>query len=105
MIIFIEPSTYHVYRQELEGVYRLRHQVFYEKLKWQVNSQNGLEKDEYDESNTYYLVYKDPEGKIRGCQRYIEMCHNCMFDGPFSFMLGDVIYSFTKSQGFGKLVV
>ena len=90
MIILIEPSNYHLHQQELEGMYRLRHQVFYEQLGWQVNSQNGLEKDEYDENHTYYLVYKDAEGKIRGCQRYVEMQHNCMFDGPFKFMLDDL---------------
>lgn len=87
MIILIEPSNYHLHQEDLEGMYRLRHQVFYEELKWQVNSSNGLEKDEYDENNTYYLVFKDDDGKIRGCQRYIEMNNPCMFDGPFKFML------------------
>lgn len=50
----------------------------------------GMEKDEYDEKDAYYIVYKDKQGIIRGCQRLIEMTNPCMFDGPFKFLLSDL---------------
>ncbi len=87
MIYLIEPTTYELYRQELTGMYQLRHEVFFKKLKWQVTSEEGLEKDDYDEKDAFYLIYKDQTGKVRGCMRFIEMTNDCMFDGPFRFLL------------------
>lgn len=87
MIYLVTPENYSLHRADLDAMYRLRHKVFFEKLSWQVQSHEGMEKDEYDEHNTYYLIYKDKNNIIRGCQRYISMIHSCMFDGPFSFIL------------------
>ena len=64
--------------------------MFFKRLSWKVNPQNGLEKDEYDEKNAYYLIHKDEKGVITGCLRLIEMTNNCMFDGPFRFLLPDL---------------
>ncbi len=90
MIYLITPENYKCYRTELDNMYRLRHKVFFEQLKWQVNSNDGMEKDEFDEKNAHYLIYKDEKGIIRGCQRLIEMKNPCMFDGPFKFFLSDL---------------
>lgn len=87
MVYLITPNDYSTHRDDLDAMYRLRHKVFFEKLNWQVTSQDGMEKDEYDENYTYYLIYKDKNGIVRGCQRYIPMNHPCMFDGPFDFVL------------------
>jgi len=91
MLYLIDPSNYHMHKNDLENMYRLRHKVFYEKLKWDVISKNGMEKDEYDEQNMYYLIYKDQQGIVRGTLRFVEMSNNCMFDGPFKFSLPDLI--------------
>lgn len=90
MLILIDPSNYEFHRQDLDDMYRLRHKVFYEKLKWDVTSVNGMEKDEYDEKHAHYIIYKDEQGVVRGCIRLIEMTNPCMFDGPFKFMLPDL---------------
>ena len=87
MVYLITPNDYASHRADLDAMYRLRHKVFFEKLKWQVKSQDNMEKDEYDENNTFYLIYKDQNNIVRGCQRYIPMNHSCMFDGPFDFVL------------------
>lgn len=87
MVYLITPNDYSAHRDDLDAMYRLRHKVFFEKLNWQVASQNGMEKDEYDENYTYYLIYKDKNNVVRGCQRYIPMNNPCMFDGPFDFVL------------------
>lgn len=90
MIYLISPSNYESHRSDLEAIYRLRHKVFFEKLNWQVESKSGLEIDQYDEQNMYYLMYKDKEGIVRGCLRVVEMTNLCMFDGPFQFALPDL---------------
>jgi N-acyl-L-homoserine lactone synthetase len=87
MLYLIGPDNYSLYKQELDDMYKLRHKVFFEHMQWQVRSDNGMEKDIYDEKETYYLIYKDEQGVIRGCVRFIEMINDCMFDGPFDFAL------------------
>jgi N-acyl-L-homoserine lactone synthetase len=87
VLYLINPENYHMHREDLDNMYRLRHAVFYEKMKWHVSSKNGLEKDEFDENNMYYIIYKDEAGILRGCVRFIEMTNECMFDGPFKFAL------------------
>lgn len=90
MLYLIEPHNYDAYREDLDNMYRFRHRIFFDKLNWDVNSQDDMEKDEYDEKETYYLIYKDEYGIIRGCVRFIEMTNNCMFDGPFRDALPNV---------------
>ncbi|MDP3371578.1 MAG: acyl-homoserine-lactone synthase [Candidatus Paracaedibacteraceae bacterium] len=90
MLHLIEPTNYDVFRDDLESMYRLRYKVFFEKKKWKVNHENQIEKDEYDENSTYYLIYKDAKGIVRGCIRFIEMIHPCMFDTYFADTLPDI---------------
>ena len=87
MLYLIDPDNYHLHKNDLNEMYQLRHRVFFEQMKWHVSSENGMEKDEYDEQDMYYLIYKDDQGIVRGCVRFIEMTHTCMFDGPFRFAL------------------
>ena len=87
MLYLIDPDNYHLHREDLMNMYRLRHKVFFEKMKWAVSSDKGIECDAYDEKNMYYLIYKDDLGRIRGCVRFIEMTNQCMFDEPFRFAL------------------
>jgi N-acyl-L-homoserine lactone synthetase len=54
MLHLIKPNTYNLYRKDLDNMYRLRHRVFCTKLNWDVNSHDGMEKDQYDEKNAYY---------------------------------------------------
>jgi acyl homoserine lactone synthase len=84
MLHLITPNNYELYREDLDNMYRFRHKIFFEKLAWDVQSQDGMEKDIYDETQMYYLIYKDEDGIIRGCVRFIEMTNDCMLDGPFS---------------------
>lgn len=87
MLYLIDSSNYHLHKEDMDNMYRLRHKVFFEKMNWNVTSANDMEKDEYDEQNASYLIYKDESGIIRGCVRFIEMTNNCMFDKSFKFAL------------------
>ncbi|MFZ4115437.1 MAG: acyl-homoserine-lactone synthase [Chthoniobacterales bacterium] len=101
MLQLITPENYHAHQEDLQAMYRLRHKIFFEQLRWDVTSENGMERDQYDETQMYYLIYKDQEGIIRGSLRLIEMIHECMFDGPFNFMLPNL--KKFKKKGFWEI--
>jgi len=96
LLYLISPHNYDDHLQDLEEIYRLRYRFFYKSLKWDVKTHDGKEKDEYDNSNAYYIIYKAHEG-VKGCLRLIEMTNECMFDGPFDFLLTDTLDNFKKS--------
>jgi acyl homoserine lactone synthase len=96
MLYLIKPDNYSFHRQDLDEMYKLRYRVFCKELKWEVKTHNGMEKDEFDQLNSYYVIYKDQDSIIKGCLRLIEMTKECMFDGPFRFLLPDTLASFKK---------
>jgi acyl homoserine lactone synthase len=62
-----------------------RHQVFVERLGWQLPTEGGAigqERDQFDHSDTIYVVARDPEGHICGCARLLPTT------GPY--LLGEV---------------
>lgn len=46
-----------------EAMFRLRHQLFFEKLNWAVSSIDGMEYDQFDRDDTVYILYLE-DGKI-----------------------------------------
>ena len=50
---------------------RYRYRVFVEKLRWDVPSQNGMEFDQFDRSDTVHVIGRDAEGRIGGCCRLL----------------------------------
>ena len=52
------------------GMYRLRHDVFHDRLGWDVNSDNGLEHDEFDMADPVYVLVKDDD-EVMGCWRLL----------------------------------
>lgn len=59
-----------------------RHQVFIEKLGWELPTQNGRELDQFDRPDTIYVVAQNEEGHISGCARLLPTTH--------PYLLGDV---------------
>ncbi len=52
-------------------VARYRHQVFVERLGWQLQSRDGAELDQFDRPDTLYIVAQSEQGCITGCARLI----------------------------------
>ena len=46
-----------------EGLYRLRYQVFHERLAWDVKVSEGLEVDEFDDPDAVYVVAVDEQAR------------------------------------------
>lgn len=62
--------------QELSGnlvsrVARYRHKVFIEMLGWELQTQDGVEFDQFDREDTVYVVSQDDDGTINGCARLL----------------------------------
>lgn len=70
----------------LTRMYRLRHRVFREKLRWNVASDNGAEMDEYDALDPYYMVALE-EGEATACWRLLPTCGPFMLRNTFTTLL------------------
>lgn len=57
--------------REVEELFRLRYRVFKERLEWNVECQDGMEKDRFDELNPVYLAYRNAAGAVEGCIRLL----------------------------------
>lgn len=66
----------------LDGMFRLREEVFFQRLGWEVSSTAGLERDHFDELDPVYLVARGSNRKVTGCTRIMPTV------GPY--MLRDV---------------
>ena len=75
-------------RLSLRGMYRLRHQVFNERLHWDVQDFGELEIDQFDYQNPNYILANSGE-KVIACWRLIPTSENYMLEEVFDFMLGN----------------
>lgn len=69
-------------QQVVRGMFRLRHEVFRDRLRWDVPSRDGLEYDEFDRYDPVYTVVTNEQREIVGCWRLLPTT------GPY--MLRDV---------------
>jgi len=74
----------------LDSMHRLRHEVFHEKLGWQVESVNGREVDSYDQLNPTYMVATDHRGHVEGTWRLLPT------SGPY--MLKDLFPQLLRNE-------
>ncbi|GAA3227960.1 acyl-homoserine-lactone synthase [Nonomuraea helvata] len=67
----------------LDGMFRLRHRVFYERLRWDVASVRGRERDVFDDCDPVYVI-----SHVAGRQEVTGCCRLLPTVGPY--MLRDV---------------
>lgn len=67
----------------LTGMFRLRYEVFYERLRWDVDSLHGMERDSYDDCDPVYVI---SHGEV--CREVTGCCRLLPTDGPY--MIPDV---------------
>lgn len=66
----------------IRALARYRHKVFIEKLGWNLMSQHGMELDQFDHAETFYMVARNELGEITGTARLLPT------DRPY--LLGEV---------------
>ena len=52
-------------------VSRYRHEVFIQRLGWNLQTPDGVEVDQFDREDTVYVVAQDDDGNIAGCGRLL----------------------------------
>ncbi len=73
--------------REIHGMFRLRHQVFGERLGWEVENHNGLEKDRFDEMDATYVLSRSGDREITGCWRLLPSTGAYMLKDVFPQLL------------------
>jgi acyl homoserine lactone synthase len=72
--------------QRLEGMFRLRHEVFKERLDWEVGSQSGRERDMFDDLDPVYIVCEE-QGEVLGSWRLLPTTKPYMLKDVFPELL------------------
>lgn len=68
---------------------KLRYRVFKDRLGWRVPGRSGIDFDEFDVCQPYYLLAKDDYGKLVGCWRMLPTSGPYMLNDVFPQLLGD----------------
>jgi acyl homoserine lactone synthase len=63
MIAVIGPHNINEYPKLVEGMLRLRARVFYDRLHWDVQVTDGMERDRFDDEGPVYIIYADASGE------------------------------------------
>jgi acyl homoserine lactone synthase len=72
MLIVIERHNAAQYKNIMEEMFCLRARIFRDRLNWDVNVINGLERDKYDDEAPVYLIHYDENvHKIKGSLRLL----------------------------------
>ena len=71
----------------IDDMFRLRHAVFSERLKWTSLTPDGRERDVYDRLNPVYLICRDPAGNVIGCWRLLPTVGPYMLKDIFAHLL------------------
>jgi acyl homoserine lactone synthase len=72
--------------RKLDGMFRLRHEVFKERLDWEVGSQAGKERDMFDDLDPVYIVCEH-QGEVLGSWRLLQTTRPYMLKDVFPELL------------------
>lgn len=89
MIIVVNGAERHRHSQLIEQMYRLRAEVFADRLGWDVVVESGQERDRFDEANPLYLCAVDPFGRLKGSLRLLPTTGPNMLRDVFHELLPD----------------
>lgn len=70
----------------LDGMFRLRHEVFKQRLNWDVGSSAGKERDDFDDLEPVYIVCEE-EGEVLGSWRLLPTTGPYMLKNVFPELL------------------
>jgi acyl homoserine lactone synthase len=72
----------------LDEMYRLRYQVFKERMKWEIPGINGMDIDQFDTLGPLYAVYLDDTNAVLGSWRLLPTTGPYMIRDVFPELLG-----------------
>lgn len=71
----------------IDGILRLRHETFIERLDWEIPSQNGRERDRFDDLSPHHIAVTDQARKVKGCWRALPTTADYMLKCVFPQLL------------------
>jgi N-acyl-L-homoserine lactone synthetase len=90
MIVVVEKYNEDRYRHLLNQMFRLRARVFRDRLGWNVNVVDGMERDPYDDMDPAYVLYTDEAASVvKGSLRLLPTTGPTLIRDAFSDTLPD----------------
>lgn len=89
-ILLGKATEKHMDWDALYGMYRLRHTVFHERMGWDVETYDGLERDAFDDIDPVYMVARAGRRQINACWRILPT------EGPY--MLKDTFPELLRGE-------
>lgn len=77
-------------RSILHSLDTYRHRVFIEKLGWEMNCEEGRERDQFDHHGTIYVVATNDDQEIIGCARLLPTTQPYLLGDVFPQLMGAV---------------
>jgi len=77
----------HIDTAAVTGMFELRHTVFHDRLGWDVNSDNGRERDWYDDLDPIYMIVRRQPSGVEGCWRLLPTTGSYMLRDTFPELL------------------
>lgn len=89
MIHVVCKQNAHEYKHYLKELWRQRYHVFVEKLGWELDCAEGVERDQYDTDDTVYLLAIDDKDRLRGAMRLLPTQSKHLMTDFFAHMCAD----------------
>jgi N-acyl-L-homoserine lactone synthetase len=89
MISCISAENVHEFGPAFHSQFRLRHQGFVERQRYDVAVYEGMEFDRYDTPASRYLVHHTPDGKALGVSRLTPTTLSCMLRDLWPDLVAD----------------
>jgi acyl homoserine lactone synthase len=87
MILVVDATNKEKFGSVLDEMFKLRARVFGDRLGWEVNIENGRERDVFDNLNPSYAIGLDDEGHVVSCVRALQTTGPHMLSDVFSDIL------------------
>ncbi|MDH5445018.1 MAG: GNAT family N-acetyltransferase [Gammaproteobacteria bacterium] len=88
MTIYFGKADEFIYdHHTLYNMFRFRHHIFHDRLKWDVNSIGGMEYDEFDTLNPYHMIAVNHDQQVEACWRLLPTTGPYMLQKTFSQLL------------------
>lgn len=88
MIIVVDGLNRNKHSDLLRQMHRLRARVFDARLGWDVQVENGEERDLFDTLDPTHIISVDDDGEVVGCMRLLQTTGPHMLADVFSPLLG-----------------
>jgi len=87
MLQLITPDCYGEFADDLTEMHKMRCRVFRDRLNWDVQVADEMERDHFDDLHPVYLLQRDHDGRVCGCARLLPTLGPTMLRDTFPALL------------------